>query len=256
AAPVMVIDENMAEQHFPGEEPIGRYIGMPAGSDKVLEFQIVGVVGHVKQENLDTLAGSRVESQMYISFNQVPDEFIFPGTSMVVRTQADPAGYLAAVRSTLASMGGNVTLSSAKTMEQLRGELISDRRFTLIMVGVFAALALVLASIGIYGVISYSVAQRTREIGIRMALGANQRQILTMILGGGTKLAAFGIVAGAAGAFGVTRFIRSFLYGVSPSDPLTFVGISLILGGVALLASYVPARRAMKVDPNTALRYE
>jgi putative ABC transport system permease protein len=153
-------------------------------------------------------------------------------------------------------MGGNVTLSNAKTMEQLRGELISDRRFTLILVGVFSALALFLASIGIYGVISYSVAQRTREIGIRMALGANQRQILTMILGGGTKLAALGIVIGAAGALGLTRFIRSFLYGVSPSDPLTFTLISLILAGVALLASYVPARRAMKVDPNTALRYE
>ena len=153
-------------------------------------------------------------------------------------------------------MGGNVTLSDAKTMEQLRGDLISDRRFTLILVGVFAALALVLAAIGIYGVISYTVAQRTREIGIRMALGANSRQILMLILGGGTRLAALGILLGAAGAFGLTRFIRSFLYGVSPSDPLTFAGISLILAAVALLASYVPARRAIKVDPNTALRYE
>jgi predicted permease len=256
AAPVMVIDENMAEQYFPGEEPVGRYIGMPTGPDKSLEFQIIGVVGHVKQENLDTVAGATVGAQMYISYNQVPDEFIFPGTTMVVRTQADPSGYIAGVRSTLASMGGNVTLSNAKTMEQLRGELISDRRFTLILVGVFSALALILASIGIYGVISYSVAQRTREIGIRMALGANQRQILRMIIGSGTRLAGLGIVIGAAGALILTRFIRSFLYGVSPSDPLTFVGIALILAGVALLASYVPARRAMKVDPNTALRYE
>jgi putative ABC transport system permease protein len=141
-------------------------------------------------------------------------------------------------------------------MAQHRGDLIADRRFTLILVGVFAALALILASIGIYGVISYSVAQRTREIGIRMALGASQRQVLQMVVGGGAKLAALGIVIGAAGALGLTQFIRSFLYGVSPSDPLTFAGISLILGSVALLASYVPARRAMKVDPNTALRYE
>jgi predicted permease len=256
AAPVMVIDENMAAQYFPGEEPVGRYIGMPTGPDKALEFQIIGVVGHVKQENLDTVAGATVGAQMYMSSNQMPDEFVYPGTTMVVRTQADPDSYLAAVRSSLAAMGGNVTLSNAKTMAQLRGEMIADRRFTLILVGVFAALALILASIGIYGVISYSVAQRTREIGIRMALGANQRQILAMILGGGTKLAVSGILIGAAGAMGLTRFIRSFLYGVSPSDPLTFAGISLILAAVALLASYVPARRAMKVDPNTALRYE
>src|SRR5262249_32221638 len=192
----------------------------------------------------------------YISANQVPDEFIFPGVTMVVKTQTDPASYVEAVRGALAAMGGNVTLSNAKTMEQLRGELISDRRFTLILVGVFSALALILASIGIYGVISYSVAQRTREIGIRMALGANQRQVLTMIVGGGIKLAGLGIVIGAAGALGLTRFIHSFLYGVEPSDPLTFTTIALVLAGVALLASYVPARRAMKIDPNTALRYE
>src|SRR5205085_9757713 len=165
---------------------------------------------------------------------------------MVVKTPADPAGYLSAIRDALKAMGGNVTLSNAKTMGQLRGELIADRRFTLILVGVFAALALVLASIGIYGVISYSVVQRTREIGIRMALGASRRQILAMVLGGGTRLAVIGIAVGAAGALVLTRFIRSFLYGVSPSDPLTFTGIALVLAGVALLASYVPARRAMK----------
>jgi ABC-type antimicrobial peptide transport system permease subunit len=153
-------------------------------------------------------------------------------------------------------IGGNATLSNAKTMEQLRGELISDRRFTLILIGVFSGLALILASIGIYGVISYSVAQRTREIGIRMALGASQRQVLRMVVGGGAKLAVIGILIGAVGALVLTQFIRSFLFGVSPSDPPTFIGISFILAGVAILASYVPARRAMKVDPNTALRYE
>jgi putative ABC transport system permease protein len=256
STPVMVIDENMAEQYFSGEDPVGQHIGVPAGADKAIEFQVIGVVGHVKQENLDTVNGSTVGAQMYISYGQVPDEFIFPATTLVVRTQADPSGYLPAVRSRLTSMGGNATLSNAKTMEQLRGDLIADRRFTLILVGVFSALALILASIGIYGVISYSVAQQTREIGIRMALGASQRQILRMVLGGGTKLAVIGIGIGTAGALGLTRLIRSFLYGVSPSDPLTFTAISLILAGVAILASYVPARRAMKVDPNTALRYE
>ena len=256
SAPVMVIDENMANDYFPGENPVGQFIGMPTGPDKAIEFQIIGVVGHVKQQNLDTTHGSTVAPQMYISINQVPDEFIFPGSTLVVRTSTDPSSYLAAVRDTIASMGGNATLSNAKSMEQLRGELISDRRFTLILVMIFSALALILASIGIYGVISYSVAQRTREIGIRMALGAGPRQVLTMVVGGAAKLAGMGILAGAAGALVLTQFIRSFLFGVSPSDPLTFVGISVILAGVALLASYVPARRAMKVDPNTALRYE
>ena len=256
AAPVMVIDENMANDYFPGESPIGQYVGMPTGTDKAIEFQVIGVVGHVKQQNLDTTYGAIVGPQMYISSNQVPDEFLSPGTTLVVRTATDPLSHLAAVRGALASLGGNATLSDIKTMEQLRGELISDRRFTLILVMVFSALALVLASIGIYGVISYSVAQRTREIGIRMALGAGPRQVLTMVVGGAARLAVTGIVVGAAGGLVLTQFIRSFLFGVSPSDPLTFLGISLLLAGVAVLASYVPARRAMKVDPNVALRYE
>jgi predicted permease len=254
--PVMVIDENMAREYFPGENPLGQHISMPTGPEKAIEFQVIGVVGHVKQQNLDTTEGATVGSQMYISINQVPDEFISPGSTLVVRTATEPLSYLAAIRAELASLGGNATLSDAKTMEQLRGELIADRRFTLILVAIFSALALILASIGIYGVISYSVAQRTREIGIRMALGAGPRQVLSMVVGGGAKLAVIGITIGAAGALVLTRFIRSFLFGVSPSDPLTFIGISLILAGVALLASYVPARRAMKVDPNTALRYE
>jgi predicted permease len=256
SAPVIVIDENMAKQYFPGEDPVGQHLSMPAGPDNVIEFQIIGVVGHVKQQNLDTTEGAIVGAQMYISINQVPDDFIFPGTTLVVRTSSDPSAYLSAIRNALTSNGGNATLSNAKTMEQLRGETISDRRFTLILVGVFSALALILASIGIYGVVSYSVAQRTREIGIRMALGASQRQVLRMVVGGGARLAVTGIVIGAAGALVLTQFIRSFLYGVSPADPLTFTGISLILAGVAILASYIPARRAMKIDPNTALRYE
>jgi putative ABC transport system permease protein len=141
-------------------------------------------------------------------------------------------------------------------MEQVRGELISNRRFTLILVGLFSALALILASIGIYGVISYSVQQRTRELGIRVALGADRGRVVRLVLSGGARLALAGIAIGAGGGLVLTQFIRSFLYGVSPSDPPTFIGISLILSCVAMLASYVPARRAMKVDPNSALRCE
>ncbi len=256
SAPVMVIDENMVKEYFPEQNPLGQYISMPTGADKAIDFQIIGVVGHVKQENLHTEGGSGVGPQMYISIHQVPDEFISQGTTLIVRTSTEPKSYLAAMRSALASIGGNATISNVKTMEQLRGELLAVRRFTLILVAIFSALALILAAIGIYGVISYSVAQRTQEIGIRMALGASPRQVLQMVVGGGAKLAVIGILIGAAGALVLTQFIRSFLFGVNPSDPLTFTGIALMLAGVAVLASYVPARRAMKVDPNTALRHE
>jgi ABC-type antimicrobial peptide transport system permease subunit len=254
--PVMVIDENMATQYFAGENPLGQQISLPTGQDKTIDFQVIGVVGHVKQQNLDTTEGALIGAQMYVCIHQVPDEFIFQGSTIVVRTDSNASSYVSPIRDALASIGGNATLSNAKTMEQLRGDVIADRRFTLILVGVFAALALVLASIGIYGVISYSVEQRTREIGIRTALGASQRRVLGMVLGDGAKLATVGIAVGTVGALVLTRFIRSFLYGVSPADPLTFSGIALVLAFVAIIASFVPARRAMRVDPNSALRWE
>jgi predicted permease len=256
STPVIVIDETFAAQYFPGESPLGQHISLPTGDDKEIEFEVIGVVGHVKQQDLHTTDGAFVGAQMYNSIHQVPDEFIFPGTTIVVRTDGNASGYVAPIRDALASMGGNATLSTAKTMEELRGDVIADRRFTLILVGVFAALALVLASIGIYGVISYSVQQRTREIGIRAALGASPSRVLRMVVGDGAKLAIIGIAIGTVGALVLTQFIRAFLFGVSPWDPLTFTGIALVLAAVAIIASCVPARRAMKVDPNTALRYE
>ncbi|HEU4391488.1 MAG TPA: FtsX-like permease family protein, partial [Blastocatellia bacterium] len=256
SAPVMVIDENMMTQYFPGENPLGQHISLPTSPDKAIDFEVIGVVGHVKQQNLDTAEGAFIGAQMYISIHQVPDEFISPGSTFVVRTDGNASGYVSPIRDAIASIGGNASLSAAKTMEQLRGDAIADRRFTLILVGVFAALALMLASIGIYGVISYSVQQRTREIGIRTALGASPRRVLGMVVGDGAKLAIIGIAIGTVGALVLTQFIRAFLFAVSPSDPPTFTGIALILAAVAILASYVPARRAMKVDPNTALRCE
>ncbi|HZS46475.1 MAG TPA: ABC transporter permease [Blastocatellia bacterium] len=253
---VMVIDEVMAKRYFANEDPVGQHINLPVEANTAFEFQVIGVVGHVKQQNLDTADGAIVGPQMYISFNQVPDEFIGNGIAFVARTNAQPASFVPAIRETLRSVGGTATLSNAKTMEEIKSDQLSNRRFALILIGFFSALALILASIGIYGVISYSVAQRTREIGIRMAVGASQRQVLAMVVGNAIKLALIGIAVGAAGAFGLTRFISFILYGVSPSDPLTFTGISIVLALVAIVASYVPARRAMKVDPNTALRYE
>ena len=255
-APVMVIDENMAAQYFAGESPLGQQISIPTGPEKTIDFQVIGIVGHVKQQNLDTTEGAMVGAQMYIPVNQVPDEFTFQGSTVVVRTNDNPSSYVSPIREVLGSIGGNATLSDAKSMDQLRGNVIADRRFTLILVGAFAALALVLASIGIYGVISYSVEQRTREIGIRTALGASPRHVLGMVLSDGSKLAIIGIAIGTVGALILTQFIRAFLYAVSPSDPLTFTGIALVLAAVAIIAIYIPARRAMKVDPNTALRCE
>jgi len=253
---VIVIAETMAKRYFPDRDPVGQHLSLPLPHSDPYEFQIIGVVGHVKQQNLDTADGAIVGPQMYITFNQVPDEFVGTGTGLVVRTFADPTSYVPAIRQALNSIGGTATLSGAKSMEELRALQMSDRRFALILIAIFSGLALVLASIGIYGVISYSVAQRTREIGIRIALGANQRQVLSLVVGGGAKLALIGIAIGAVGAYVLTRFITFILFGVSPADPLTFTATALILATVAIVASYVPARRAMKVDPNTALRYE
>jgi len=253
---VSVIDENLGNEYFPGEDPIGQHITIQAGPSFAIDTQIIGIVRHVKQQNLDTADGSNVGPQLYLSFEQIPDGFLSPGSMVVVRTESDPLSYVPAMRSALNSLSKTATLSNPKTMETVKADVISDRRFTMILVGVFSALALVLASIGIYGVISYSVAQRTREIGIRMALGASRGQVLCMVLGGGAKLAIIGIAIGALGAMILTQLIKSFLFGVSPSDPLTFVVIAFVLSCVTLLASYVPARRAMKVDPNSALRYE
>jgi putative ABC transport system permease protein len=256
---VAVIDENMERDYFQGEEPVGKFITLQGGKDISLQMQIVGVAGHVKQENLDTPGGSAIKTQLYIDFAQVPDQFIGllgSGMDLLVRTDRDPLGHVSAIREQLRTIDPNMPIANARSMEEIVRNSISQRWFILILLGTFSGLALILASIGIYGVISYSVAQRTREIGVRMALGASRNQVMAMVIAEGAKLALIGIVLGGTAAAVVTRFGAVFLYGISPTDPLTFFGISIILTGVALLASYIPARRAMKVDPMPALRYE
>ena len=256
SARVAVIDENMFRQYFPGEDPIGKYITIHPSPEITIEMQIVGVVGHVKQQNLDTDSGSNVQTQLYVPFAQIPDKWVGGGMNVLVRTDSDPSGYVSAVRRQLGEMDPNLPVYNVRTMEDVVREVVSNRRFVVILLGLFSLLALVLASIGIYGVMSYAVAQRTHEIGIRMALGAGRRQVLAMVLGHGAKLALMGVGLGAVGAMVLTRFMSAFLFGVSPNDPLTFVGISLFLSCVALVACYIPARRATKVDPMVALRYE
>ena len=256
---VTVIDENMRRDYFPDEDPIGRFITLQGGKDISIQMQIIGVVGHVKQENLNTPNGSAVKTQLYIDFAQIPDQFMAllgSGMNILVRADRDPLGQVPALRETLRSIDPNLPVANAQGMDRIVRGSISQRWFVLILLGTFSALALILAAIGIYGVISYSVTQRTREIGVRMALGASRGQVMAMVVGEGAKLALAGIAIGGAAAAVMTRFGEAFLYGIGPRDPLTFAAISIFIALIALLASYIPARRATNVDPTSALRYE
>jgi len=253
---VAVVDQNMATKYFQGEDPIGKHLSLQAGKDRFLDLQIIGVVGHVKQENLDTPGGSATQTQVYRPVSQELDENVDRGMNLVVRAQSEPLALVSDVRNELNKLDSSAPLYGVKPMDQVMGESLSDRRFALILLGLLSLLALILASIGIYGVMSYSVAQRTHEIGIRMALGAGRGQVLAIVLGNGLRLVLAGVGIGAAGALVLTRFMSAFLFGISASDPLTFLAISLFLTGIALLATFVPARRAMRLDPIKALRYE
>ncbi|MCI0486525.1 MAG: ABC transporter permease [Blastocatellia bacterium] len=253
---VVIINEAMARRYFPDEDPVGKRLTSSVRSigplarylPATIEYEIVGIAGNVKNDGL----GRAVEEAIYFSHRQFP----YRSMSLVIRTNASPLSLLGAVRDEIWAMDKALPVSDVKTMEELLADSMAESRFSTLLLGLFAALALVLASVGIYGVLSYSVAQRKHEIGIRMALGAGQGDILKMVVGQGLVLVAIGLVTGAAAAFGVTRLIRTLLYEVSATDTETFVIVSLLLGAVATLASYIPARRATKVDPMVALRCE
>jgi putative ABC transport system permease protein len=253
--PVVVIDETLARKHFPDEDPLGQRLQI--GQTGTLPYEIVGVVGHVKHYGLD--GEVPVEAQFYFPLSQVPVERmpnIANGISVVARTQIEPQSLAAPVRSQILSVAPDQPVFNVRTMKEIVNESIASRRFSMFLLLVFALVALVLAAVGIYGVMAYSVTQRTHEIGIRMALGAQAADVLRMILRQGLLLILVGIAVGLAVAFALTRVLASLLYGVSATDPLTFAAISLLLVTVALLACYIPARRATKVDPMVALRYE
>jgi len=252
---VVVIDDVFAAKYFPNQDPVGRQIHLNS-SDQIAE--IVGVVGHVKQWGLDTDDTQSLRAQFYVPWMQMPDDYVArapSGAGMVVRSAAG-AEVFAAIRHVSAQMSNQQVIYGTQTMEQLISDSLATQRFSMILLAAFAGLALVLASVGIYGVISYVVGQRTHEIGIRMALGAERSHILRLVLNGGGKLALAGVAAGCLAGLGLTRLMNSLLYGVSASDPITFATVAMVLTSVALAACYVPARRAAKVDPMVALRYE
>jgi putative ABC transport system permease protein len=254
---VTVIDEDFAREQFPGEDPIGKYLAAsPDGA--VPHTEIVGIVRHVKNYGLD--APGPVQAERYSPLYQVPDKYmpqVGAHVTLVVRTKGDdPAAMTDAVRRAVHEVDPNQPVYGVQTMEQVLSDSVASQRLSMTLLSLFGAVAMILAAVGIYGVMSYAVVQRTHEIGIRMALGARGRDVLRMVVGQGMVLALAGVVVGLAGAFALSRVVKSLLFGVTATDPLTFVGVPLVLLLVALLSTFIPARRATKVDPMVALRYE
>jgi len=256
---VVLVDQNMQRLYFDDADPVGQHLTLQAGNEISFDMEVVGVVGHVKQEDLNTEAGSTILPQLYMPFDQIPDQFLASGIAelhVVVRTASDPAGLVPAMKQTVRNIDRDVPVFDISTVEEVVASSIAKQRFTLLLLGSFAILALILASVGIYGVMAYSVTQRSHEIGIRMALGAGRPRILGIVVGSGVKLALFGVGAGLIGSIIMTRFLSGMLYNISPHDPVTLSVVALLLALVATIASYIPARRAIKVDPMVALRYE
>jgi putative ABC transport system permease protein len=243
APKVAVVNEDLARHLWPSEDPIGKQL--PLFRDNLT---VVGEVGNTRHEGLS----QETEAEIYVPYLQSPQNSM----QLAVRTAAEPDGMVSAVRAQVRDIDPDQPLYHVATLQQVLSESLAPRRFNLLLLGIFAGIALALATVGIYGVMAFSVTQRTHEIGIRMALGAQRGDVLRMVVTDGLKLALIGVAIGMAGALALTRFLSSLLYSVKPTDPITFAAVSLILIAVALLACYIPARRATKVEPMVALRYE
>ncbi|HYL76573.1 MAG TPA: ABC transporter permease [Bryobacteraceae bacterium] len=243
---VVMINQAMARKFWPNEDPLGRRIS----TDGQHWLTITGVTGDVRQNGL------RADPQPEVYVCYLQDPYAWPYLSLLARTATDPMKLAPAIQGAIWSMDKDLPIAAVTTMEQIRSGSIAQPRLTALLLGVFAFLALTLATVGIYGVMAHSVSQRTHEMGLRMALGARSSDVLRAVVGQGMALAGCGVALGLLGAFGMTRLLAKFLWSVRPTDPLTFAAVSLLLMGVALLACYVPARRATSVDPMVALRYE
>jgi putative ABC transport system permease protein len=256
---VVVIDSVLARTFFPHSDPLKQTLS--GGFESFGPCRIVGVAGHVQDGEIGYSMWQH-QPELYFPLYQDPDKWVllnYPYVWIVVRTRLDLATVLPAIKSAVSGVGADQPVYDVFTMQQIVSDSMSSQRFPMILLGAFAGLALLLATVGIYGVISYSVAQRVHEIGIRLALGAQTHGILRMVVGQGLRLTLFGLVVGAAASLVLMRLLTSFsslLYGIGARDPATFIVVSLLLAAVALVACYIPARRAMSVDPIVALRHE
>jgi len=245
----VVVSEKTARHYWPNADPIGKRIRNGSTTSDSPWRTVIGVVKDVRQN--DFIAEPKM--QMYFAYRQLRS--LMPN-ALIVRTAVDPLSLAASVRNAIWAVDKDQTVANIDSMEHVVAGAVARQRFSMLLLAIFAAVALVLAAVGIYGVMSYSVAQQTREIGIRMALGAQRSDVLKMTIKQGLKLVGLGLVIGLAAAFVLTRVMATLLFGISATDPLTFITISFVLLVVAMLASYIPSVRAMRVDPMVALRYQ
>jgi putative ABC transport system permease protein len=245
---VLIISQSLARRYWPNGDAIGKRLKWGPAESNDVWLTIVGVVGDVKQSTLEV----ETTPHTYEPFLQNTGSSL----NVAIRASGEPASLSSALRSTVWTVDPQLAVAQIQTMDQVISESTTPRRFNLFLLAGFASLALILSAVGIYGVIAYSVVRRVHEIGVRMALGAQRRDVMRLVVGQGVLLLGIGVLVGILGTLALTRSLESFLYGIRATDPVTFACVVAILAGVALVACYIPARRATKVDPMIALRYE
>jgi putative ABC transport system permease protein len=246
--PTAIVNEAFAQRFFPGEEVLGKRVKLGPNPDQLPWITIVGVVGNVRHLAIET----EPRPEIYRHYMTFP----LSSPAIVVRSSSDPKKLIAGIRAQVQTIDAELSIANIHTMDELMARSVAGRRFSMTLLAIFACVAILLAAVGLYGVMSYSVVQRTHELGVRMALGASRRDVVTLVVGQAARLAVAGIAIGLIAAIALTRLMGNMLYEISATDPATFAAVALLIGTVALLASYVPARRATRVDPMVALRHE